>query len=316
MLKYGSFILFLISISLCQAQNRDQSNWIDFGSSHSSKWLQIAPGKMGPNALPVPKLDYARVGTKSKLETGAHFHFMPGDTAINSHFSWYWNIAPGRAAVEIWGQPSETFRMTNDIRDERQIFYDDEGWTTQIGDLYISTFIQIIEQHRFLPDLTISYTHKTTTGSNYHARYTDAALDYYCFALGRSFFFENPFIDEIRIAAMAGFYVWQVNKVEMAQDEGPVVIAALQIRKQNWNIFNEFGGYSGYDAYNHLNNVYGEGSVQGHNDPLIYRLRLEKTGQRFNFSAEYQTGFRDYRYQTFRLGVSYNITPQNFLNQN
>jgi hypothetical protein len=311
-MRKAFIILICIIPFACFAQNRDMDNWVDFGSSHRAKWLQIAPGKMGPNALPVPKMDYARVGDLSKLELGAHYHQMSGDTAINSHFSWFWNIAPGRAAVEIWGQPSETFRMSNDVRDDRQVYYDDEGWTTQVGDLYISTFVQILEDHRFLPDISINYTHKTTTGENFYARYTDAALDYYYFALGKSFMPKNFFFDEIRLAALAGFYVWQVNKVEMAQDEGPVVVAGLQLTKGTWDIYNEFGGYSGYGAYNALNRIYGDGVIQEHNDPLVYRARIQKTGLKFDFTAEFQTGFRDYHYQTFRLGLIYKFENPHF----
>ena len=40
---------------------------------------------MGPNALPVPDMDYALVDTLSVFEDGAHAHFMPGDRAVN----WY-----------------------------------------------------------------------------------------------------------------------------------------------------------------------------------------------------------------------------------
>lgn len=53
-LLFFIFVVFCISVS---GQSRDHGKWIDFGSSHVNKWLQIAPGKMGPNALPVPEMD-------------------------------------------------------------------------------------------------------------------------------------------------------------------------------------------------------------------------------------------------------------------
>ena len=289
------------------AQRAHKTNWIDFGGSHSSQYLQIAPAKMGPNALPVPLMDYALIGDESKLELGAHYHQMEGDTAINSYFSWKWNIAPGRAIVEFWCQPSETFHMTNDVRDFRQVWYDDEGWITEVGDLWISTYIQILKDKKYLPDLTINYTCKTTTGSNHNARYTDANLNYFYLAAGKSFLPDSKIIDEIRTAAFLGFYVWQTNKVEMAQDEGPVFEFGLQLRKGAYSWFNEFGGYSGYDAYKFMNRYLGEGTVKGYNDPLIFRTRFEKAGEKFNYTLEYQTGFRDYNYQTFRLGVIYHF---------
>lgn len=308
MFKYIAIILLFISIALkLPAQQRSKSNWIDFGGSHASKWLQIAPGKLGPNALPVPHMDYALIGNQSKFDLGAHYHQMPGDTAINSYFNFHWNIAPGRAMVQIWGQATETFRLSNELRDFRQITPDDEGWVTQVGDLYISAFVQLVKAQKYFPDVSINFTQKTTTGENDHGRYTDSPMSYFYLALGKSFILNSRTIDEIRIAALAGFYVWQTNKVEMSQDEGPVVLAGLQIRKKNLSWFNEIGGYNGYGAYEYLNNIYGEGSVNGHNDPFIYRTRFEYQRKTFSYSVEYQTGFRDYHYQTLRIGFSYNF---------
>lgn len=305
--KYIVFAFILFLTFQLKAQRAPKTNWIDFGSSHIAKYLQIAPGKMGPNALPVPLMDYALIGDETKIEVGAHYHQMEGDTAINSYFSWKWNIAPGRAIVEFWGQPSETYHMTNEVRDFRQVWKDDEGWTTEAGDLWISTYIQILKNKKYLPDLTINYTCKTTTGGNLNARYTDANLNYFYLAAGKSFYFKSKIIDEIRAAGFAGFYVWQTNKVEMAQDEGPVFEFGLQLRKGAYSWYNEFGGYSGYDAYKFLNQKYGEGFILGYNDPLIFRTRVEKAGKKLNYTLEYQTGFRDYNYQTLRIGVIYHF---------
>ncbi len=303
--------LFSIPISLF-SQSRDMSTWIDFGFDHSNKWLQIAPAKLGPNALPVPDMDYAFIDSESSVEAGAHYHYMNGDTAVNSFFSFNWNISPGRAMVKIWGQPTETFRLVNNLRDDRQIYYDDNGWMTQAGDLYISTFIQILKEEKWLPDLSINYTLKTTTGSNYHGRYTDASLDYFYFAMGKSFFFNYGFINEIRIAGMLGFYVWQTNKVEMAQDEGPVYEAGIHIKSSTNNLYAEIGGYEGYDAYEHLDRSSGLNRIEGNNDPLLLRFRFVKNTKNLDFKFEYQTGLRDYAYQTFKIGVIYRFIPKRF----
>lgn len=315
MLKYFLLIIsFIYSTFILQAQQRNKSNWIDFGGSHTSKWLQIAPGKLGPNALPVPHMDYALIGNQSKIDVGAHYHQMPGDTALNSYFNFHWNIAPGRAIVQIWGQPTETFILSNELRDFRQITPSNEGRITQVGDLYISTFIQIIKAQKYLPDISINFTQKTTTGENDHGRFTDSPMSYFYLALGKSFIFNSNIINEIRIASLAGFYVWQTNKVEMSQDEGPVVVTGMQMRRKNLSWFNEIGGYSGYDAYEYLNKIYGEGSIQGHNDPLIYKTRLEYESKILSYSAEFQTGFRDYSYQTFRIGISYRFWVKPLIN--
>jgi hypothetical protein len=305
-------LLFLTVPAICYCQSRDVSNWIDFGGDHSSKWLQIAPGKLGPNALLVPDMDYARVGKENKLELGVHYHQMPGDTAINSYFSFYWNIAPGRAAVEIWGQPSETFRMSDDVRNDRQIFNDDSGWITQGGDWIISTYVQLLKEYHYIPSVSINYTMKTTTGGNIDGRFTDAEMNYFYMALGKSFCFEKGIVDEIRIAGLLGFYVWQTNKVQMGQDEGRLFEAGVQLRKKSFSLYAEFGGYEGWDAYEYIDNTNATNLIEGNNDPLIFRSRLEKTGKNFDFTFEYQTGIRDYHYQTFKFGAIYRFQPRKF----
>jgi len=298
-------ILFLPFFS--SSQTRDYSEWINFGSSHVAKYLQIAPGTMGPNALVVPRMDYALVGYESEVELGCDYHHMYGDTAINSYFRFLWNIAPGKISVEVWGQPTETFRLTNELRDERQIYYDDEGWKTIIGDLLVSTYVQIMKDRSKWPDVSINYTFKTTTGENFDGRYTNASMNYFYIAVGKSFLFDHCLLDEIRLAGMGGFYVWQTNKVMMSQDEGPLFQLGFQLRKKSFNLYTEFGGYSAFDTYNLINDIYGENTVSGEDDPLVFRTRFEKTGRHFNYSLGYQKGIRDYDYHTFSLGVTYHF---------
>ncbi len=292
-----SIIVLLFPI-LSFSQSRSTADWVDFRSVHVNKWLQIAPGKMGPNALPVPEMDYALVDTISNFEVGVHSHTMKGDQAINSFLSFQWTIVPRKVGVKFWAFPTETFRMDNSVRDERQIYWDDTGWMTNPGDLWISTFIQIIQDKKFLPDITFNYSAKTTTGWATHARYTDGAANYYYASFGKSVFPKKGLLDEIRLAAMTGFYVWQTNKVEMAQDEGPLYEFGLILRSGQFSWINEMGGYCGYDVYKYI-------GITGDNDPLIYRSRLMKTGKRFEWKLEYQTGFRDYDYHTFRFSVGY-----------
>lgn len=308
---FPKFILQVLLLLLAQSffclkisgQSRPTTDWIDFGSGHINKWLQIAPGKLGPNALPVPFMDYASLDSLSNIETGIHAHFMSGDQAVNSYLSFYWAVVPKRVVVHIWGNPTETFQTDNSVRDERQIYYDDTGWITQGGDLWISTYIQLVKERKHWPDITINYTQKTTTGGATQGRYTDAPANYYYIAFGKSIYPENGFLTEIRMAAMGGFYVWQTNKVELAQDEGELFGFGLGLRRKNLSWHNEVGGFNGHDAYRYLN-------VRGYNDPLIIRSNLLKQGERFDYKAEYQFGLHDFHYNTFRLSVFYKFAAK------
>lgn len=199
-------ILILLNYGLSlEGQTRSTTSWFDYGSSHISKWIQVAPGKLGPNALPVPEMDYALISNHSTFETGTHFNVMPGDTSLSSYLAFNWTVAPEKMAVKIWGFPTETFRTNNHVRDQRQIYYDDKGWMTSRGDLWISTFIQLIRNKHLLPDAVINYSLKTTTGSILHGRFTDAPVHYFYLSAGKSMYPRNFFLDEVRIAGMGGF---------------------------------------------------------------------------------------------------------------
>jgi len=291
-------LLFIFLGFLGFGQSRPTGDWVDFGSNHINKWLQIAPGTLGPNALPVPFMDYALLDSLSNLETGVHAHFMEGDQAINSYLSLYWAVVPKRVVVHVWGCPTETFQTDNSVRDERQIYYDDTGWITHEGDFWISTYIQVLKEQKKWPDITINYSSKTTIGRATQGRYTDAPANYYYVAFGKSVFPKKSFIDEVRIGVMGGFYVWQTNKVELAQDEGPLYEFGLDLKHKNLSWRNEIGGYRGYDAYQYV-------GVTGNNDPLVFRTNFKSSGKKFDWKFEYQTGFQDYDYQTFRMSVFY-----------
>ncbi len=291
-------LLLILPVFTGFGQSRPTEEWIDFGSEHINKWLQIAPGTLGPNALPMPQMNYALPDSVSNIETGLHAHYMEGDQAINSYISLYWAVVPRRVVMHVWGVPAETFQTDNSVRDERQIYYDDTGWITQAGDFWLSTYIQLLKEQKKLPDISICYAAKTTIGGATQGRCTDAPANFYYVAFGKSFSPKKGFIDNVRIGMMVGFYVWQTNKVELAQDEGALYEFGLDLNHKNLSWKNEIGGYSGYGAYEYI-------GFDDDNDPLIYRTIFTKSGKRMDWKWEYQTGFRDYNYQTFRFSVFY-----------
>ena len=298
---FHTIIIIISCMNVLQGQTRKTTDWFDYGSSHISKWIQVAPGKLGPNALPVPEMDYARIHNHSTFETGTHLNVMPGDTSINSFLALNWTVVPGRVAVKLWGFPTETFRTSNDIRDERQIYYDDDGWMTTKGDLWISTYIQLMKDKQLLPDVVINYSLKTTTGSIIHGRFTDGPAHYFYASAGKSIFPRRFFVDEFRIAGMGGFYVWQTNKVEMAQDEGPLFQGGIMLRRKNLSLFNEAGAYNGYGAYSYM-------GIEPHNNPVVYRARLQLETNSTFWKLEYKTGWLDYNYATLKLEFVYKFT--------
>lgn len=285
---------------IAQRTSPQDAGWINYGNGGAAQYLQYASELMGPNALPVPDLNYANIGRLHKIEIGALYHHMEGDDAINSYFNLYWNIAPGRAAIEIYGYPTETFRMTNEVRDERHVYADDKGWMTQGGDIWVNVQVQLLKETKRLPDVLLNIMNKTTTGDVSDGRFTDAPLNCFLLATAKSFQLKNNVINELQIALNLGYYIWQTQRSEPDQDEGPSYGVGVKLRHKRFSLYNELCGYSAYNAYGWWSDV-----TNGKNSPMVSRSRIEYDREKFAWRLEFQNGYRDYSYKTLKLGVAY-----------
>ncbi|TKG91167.1 hypothetical protein EYV94_22440 [Puteibacter caeruleilacunae] len=287
--------LLAVLVLLCYESVAQRPNdFIPQNSSHVHRYLLLAPGKMGPNALPVPEVGDALVGDQIIVTIGADGHYRKGDKAINSFLSLDFPIVADIISCQVWGYPSETFRMTNAIRDERQIYYDDTGTMTDDGDLWFGTSIQIFKDRKHLPDLMVVGAYKTTTGGLDHARYTDAPAHYYQFQLGKRIKLNSHRLKCLQLSGMCGMYVWQTNREEVSQDEGPLGGAEIRLISNKMEIYQSMAGYHAYEE-------------TGFNKPLVYRSGLQFNGKKMSVGLEYQTGNNDYKYQTFRFKLSWHF---------
>ncbi len=86
----------------------------------------------------------------------------------------------------------------------------------------------------------------------------------------------------------------------MAQDEGPLFEAGINLKHKNFSLVNEVGGFRGYDAYEFV-------GITGDNDPVVYRLKILLAGKLFDWKTEFMTGLQDYHYNTFKMSLVYNF---------
>lgn len=279
--------LILLFISNLKAQNREHPPFKSRIESHAHRYLLLAPGAMGPNALPVPEIGNGLIGNKGFVELGAHGHFMENDNGGNSFVRFYFPIVADIIAVDIWGYPTESFRMTNERRDELQIYYDDTGVITQGGDLWLATAVQLLKGHRWLPNMVAEVAMKCATGNLDHARFTDSHTQYFQLSAGKQW-------DKLAFNAMGGFYVWQTNREEVSQDEGLMWGAELRWKPAKWEIYQSVSGYHAYEQ-------------TGQNRPAVLKSGINYSWKQMQIGAEYQTGIQHYYYETFRLAVRYHF---------
>ncbi|MDP4185873.1 MAG: hypothetical protein Q8862_12035, partial [Bacteroidota bacterium] len=274
-------------------QTRSHPPFVSRDGDDVYKYLLFAPGMMGPNALPVPNVAHGRVGETLDLELGVDGHSMTGDHAVNSYFNLYYPIVSGVVAIQLFAYPTETFRMSNAVRDQRQIYYDDTGVITQTGDLYFLTELQILKNRKWFPDMAFTYAYKTTTGDVKHARYTHSPAHYFHISLGKEYSL-NSFVRKMGFYGMGGLFVWQTNREEVSQDEGPLFGFENKLWVKHFCLTQSISGYHAYEE-------------TGENKPVIYKVKMGREGKKLDVGIEYQKGLRNYYYNTLRLSIVFHF---------
>lgn len=291
---YLFFLCLSISIRLFSQQN--YNNWTcEECTQRPSQWykcLVIAPGYMGPNALPVPEIQTALVRNRLELEVTSENYFGKWDNTHNLFVKAYIPIAKGKVAVEMYGVPLEYYRSAEQIQAERMIVpwnYKKEEYT--IGDLYVGTIVQILRDKKYLPDVSISAHFKTASGGNLkNARFTDAPAYFFNTAFGKVLPFRSRWLDYVHFYANFGFYVWQTYSDSFPQDDAFLYGVGINLKSGKYMLHTQTGGYQGY--------------IQ-QDKPVVLRLQLSREFKKFNALLGYQWGIRHFPFQTLRVGVSY-----------
>lgn len=134
--------------------------------------VEINPGFLGPNALPVPQLRETRVGSKMRASLGLESHYQRNRELVgNPRFAIFLPFSE-RAALRLSGEPLEYFVTSSDLQNERNAL-NKRGFAP--GDLYFGAMFQILDRDYDPIDLSLNVTTKSTTGKGLESsRHTDA----------------------------------------------------------------------------------------------------------------------------------------------
>jgi len=259
----------------------------------------VAPAWFGPNALPVPTLQNGRLEEYPSIEFGGDAYFSKGDQTRDLVSNIFIPVTKGRIGINVYYVPVEYFRvdsLTNVLRSSM----DNDGTGFAAGDFYIGTFIQLVKDKKYLPDVMLGINLKTASGTNLlAARYTDSPGYYFDITAGKDLAL-NPV--SLRIYAMTGFYCYQTNLANYPQNDAVMHGGGLTAGFRNIYLSGQITGYSGY-----LNNG---------DHPLVSRIILEKKGNRSpDVRLMWQKGLRDFDYDSVRLTVIWRFR-QSFSNGN
>jgi hypothetical protein len=285
------FLLILIISGNSYAQEEDYTWWNNkHGHDGITNWMyymKYAPAYFGPNALPVPEIRNALSDTMIALESDLDLHFSQGDNTQNLFIKLSIPFLKGRVSLEMFGVPIEHFKMDTLTRDERVARnYEGEGYA--LGDLYISTLIQITRNYRNWPDLLLGITLRTASGGNLgNARFTDAPGYYFDLSAGKSYRLGDAY--QIRPYAMLGFYVYHTNREDWRQNDAFLYGLGLSAYSQRWTFSASWGGYKGY---------FNDGDA-----PMVARANVLYKFRKLQLKLAFQQGLHDFKYSSVRVGT-------------
>jgi hypothetical protein len=216
-------------------------------------------------------------------------YFGKGDKTNDFRIHLIIPVAKGRVGIEAKYVPVEFFSMDSITSRTRRTFDGKAAEGKALGDVYFGTIIQLIKDHKVLPDLSFAMSCRTASGTarNY-ARYTDSPGYYLDFSFGDSYGKNIGFFRHVRWYGEIGFYCWQTYLDNYPQDDALLFGGGIDLDFKVFFINQSLNGYSGY-----MNNG---------DKPLVYRI---DTGIKLGNSAiliGYEKGLRDYPFQCIRAG--------------
>ena len=251
-------------------------------------YLITSPAFFGPNALPVPTIKNGLIAAEAYGKLGIDVHRSVGDQTYNLYAETFLPIFSDRVGMMLSLVPLEYYQMDTITRDLRKARgYSGEGFA--VGDLNITTLIQLIEHHSKLPDVLFTMNLRTASGSKLtDARYTDGPGYSFDLSIGKDFKLKQDASWHIRPHVMFGFYVWQNQGNKYMQNDAFLYGLGFDLEFAKFILNTALGGYSGF--------------IGNGDRPIVYRSSIRTNWEsRLNMELQLQQGIRDFGYRSFRL---------------
>lgn len=291
-MKHILAICFVLCSGFVSGQT-DYSWWVAIhhwdGYTSWQHYMTISPAFMGPNALPVPDVSKAENDSTFQLEAAGDAHFSTGDHTQDFFVRGYAPFYNSKIAFSIDVIPIEWFQtdtITRDLRASRG----KSGKGKAGGDIYFTTYIQLLKDKKHWPDLSLRMALRTASGTNLgEARYTDGPGYYFDVSGGKTFATNKKFLKAFRVYAMAGFYVYQTFDILHLQNDCFLYGAGIDFRFNHFAFTNEIAGYNGY--------------MSDGDKPLVFRTGLKFSSSKIDYKISYQAALNDFPTDRVRVGV-------------
>ena len=287
-------LLFVVVVLLVSSNLFAQDDWWkethgwEPGMPGWRTFMEISPGYLGVNALPIPYQYRGEIPLKSEVEIATDFHFAEGETAQNLFFRYLQSYAEGRVAIEFYGFPFEHYRTTPEVRDfRRSIVYEAEG--SSFGDIYFASHMKVFKEGKYMPSMVFRIAGKTAPGELFDARWTDTPAYFLDLSAGKDFEVNEQI--KLRAYGMIGFYCWQTTDDVFLQNDAFLWGAGVELESDRWRFDISSQGYSGW--------------MKNLDCPANNRYSFAYSLKHFDLKLEYQQGWRDVLYNSFRTAAVY-----------
>ena len=258
---------------------------------------KIAPAYFGPNAFPVPDMLDGRTSSELKLEfygdcflgttTGRVADDITGDLFAKLTIP----LFTPKVNLTVWLPLLEAFHTSAEVNALRRLpepFDTTDLQGVDMGDLYLSADVRILNQERHKVDVTARAVLKTASANQYHmGRCYDAPGYFFDAAVGRNFALGNE--SNLRLAVSTGFLCWQTDNGR--QNDAVMYGAFVAYTYKRFTIDTCFGGYAGWE--------------RDGDRPMTLKTNLSYRIGDWSVRVGHQVGFMDWPYHQIRVGATY-----------
>ncbi|KYG75891.1 hypothetical protein AWW68_08665 [Roseivirga spongicola] len=273
-------------------------NYPDAAGPDRSRYINLSPGYLGPNAMIMPSLPNMTIDNEFWVQALGQTHAGNGDKTQNFFLKGNFPLARDRVMLYITSVPYETWEVTPETRDERRMMgLGGKGGNT--GDVAYGVIFKVFREKHWLPfNFGFRLHTKTTTGGNLtNARSTDNSLYQWEGNFSKTMIEKEE--EKLLLKASLGFVTWQTNKNRLPggsnhnQNDAPYYGFGVEYLNRSWLLSSDVVGYTGY---------------LGNRDyPHFFRTQVQYRFNRLALRTEYNYGLQSWDWNTFSLGVRYYI---------
>lgn len=296
-MKKYLFLLFIAAQNIAHTQTQQQ--WAQLvgwdGVSHYSKYIIFNAGHLGPNALTIPAITTGSIDSVNAIGLSGQLHFAKGDKTQNFNLYGNFCLARNRVSVNVNWIPIEFFKMSDTIKRERHVYYQNYFDKQAKGDVLFSTNINLLNKWRNKTQLALRVGIRLPSSSSKGvaaARFIDATSYLVDVSLGKMI------NQRLKWMSMAGLYVWQMDKGDLRQNDAFLFGSGFEWNNNNWKLQPYFAGYLGYEA-------------KSGDKPIVFRFNAEKKINKIIFLLCLQQGLNDFKYTSIETGIKWLLKSTN-----